>query len=496
MSSQTSILKPALIIMCGRLLGYAATFAIPIVLVRLFDQATFGTYKQLFVSFGTVYGIAQLGLNESLYYFVPENARRAGRYVANAVIGLAASGLLCAGLLWLLREEVAAALNNPMLAGTLPLLAVYTVLMMVASAMETVMIGRNRHRLASAAYAASDIARAVLLVLPVLLLPELIWLLVGAVAFAALRCAAMLVYMGSEFRADFRPRAYLVGRQAAYAGPFSIAVLIALVQSQLHMYYISWQFDPATFAIYAIACLQIPVVDFLSQSAVNVLMVRMKELMGKAADAVVGVWNEAIDKLALILFPLVGCLLVVAHELITVLFTLQYAASVPIFMLWTLSILPSVLPADGVLRVYAQMRYLIAANLVRLAVIAALIVPFVNAWGLIGGVAATLAGMVVFKSMALLRIRTLFGASAMSLLPWSRLGRTATLAIVSALPVLALKALVTLPGFAMLAVAGTLYTATYVALVMQFGRLDTADRDALTGWLQRPFGVLARAWRG
>jgi hypothetical protein len=42
-----SILKPTLVLMTGRALAFGGTFMIPLVLARVFDQAEFGTYKQL-----------------------------------------------------------------------------------------------------------------------------------------------------------------------------------------------------------------------------------------------------------------------------------------------------------------------------------------------------------------------------------------------------------------------------------------------------------------
>ena len=80
---------PATLLVGGRAIGLAASFAIGIVLARVFDPADFGTYKQFFLVFATLYGIAQLGMAESLYYFVPRNAGATGRYVCNAMVTLA-----------------------------------------------------------------------------------------------------------------------------------------------------------------------------------------------------------------------------------------------------------------------------------------------------------------------------------------------------------------------------------------------------------------------
>src|SRR5437879_12894336 len=66
MREMNSTFKPTLVLMSGRSLAFAATFFIPMVLVRVFDQTEFGTYKQLFLIVSTLYGIAQLGMAESL----------------------------------------------------------------------------------------------------------------------------------------------------------------------------------------------------------------------------------------------------------------------------------------------------------------------------------------------------------------------------------------------------------------------------------------------
>src|ERR1044071_8262230 len=133
--------------------------------------------------------------------------------------------------------------------------------------------------------------------------------------------------------------------------PVSVYVLIEVLQINLHMYVVSFHFDAATFAIYAVGCLTLPVVDFLMSSACNVMMVGMREYLMKDAQAsVLAIWRDTTRKLLLLYAPIVGCLLTVAHEVIVVLYTDKYIASVPIFMVWVLAILFVGLLTDGVLR--------------------------------------------------------------------------------------------------------------------------------------------------
>ena len=87
--------KAALPLMLGRVVGFAATFFIPVILARIFEPAQFGTYRQLFLIYGTLYGVAQLGMAESLLYFLPMARRHPGRYVTNATLVIGVTGLVC-----------------------------------------------------------------------------------------------------------------------------------------------------------------------------------------------------------------------------------------------------------------------------------------------------------------------------------------------------------------------------------------------------------------
>src|SRR4029077_18339282 len=111
--------RAELVLTLGRSVGFAVTFFIPVVLVRVFDQATFGTYKQLFLVFATLYYITQVGMAESLFYFVPQAQGRRGAYVANAAVGFGALGLASGTLLWAAAPAIAVWLNNAALAANL-----------------------------------------------------------------------------------------------------------------------------------------------------------------------------------------------------------------------------------------------------------------------------------------------------------------------------------------------------------------------------------------
>jgi O-antigen/teichoic acid export membrane protein len=478
-----STFRPALLLMAGRALASAATLLIPLTVVRVFDQTEYGTYKQLFLIAVTLHSVALLGLSDSLYYFIPRDPVRCGRYVANALAGLALAGTACLAMLYGARQAVTDAMHNPALADHLGAVGAFLLFTLAATVLEIVLIARKRYSRASSAYVLSDVVRAVFFVSPVLLWPGLHGLMLGAVVFSALRLVAALHLLKRELGAELRLDLHLVPAQLAYAVPFALYVLVEIAQATYHQYAVSWSFDAATFALYSVGCFQIPLVDFLANPASSVMMVRMSEEMreGRPTQAL-GIWLDITRKLALCFFPMVALLMATSREVMTVLFTERYAASAPIFALWVTSIALSVVQTDGVMRVLAQVPFLFVVNLVRLALIVALIQPLMAAFGLLGPVLVTLLAMTVAKALHLLRMKRLMSLPVRDILPWRALAGTLAVSAVSAVPVLAVRATVSLPPLPLLVAECAAYGLTYLSLLFAAGLIEPGERAALTRW--------------
>jgi O-antigen/teichoic acid export membrane protein len=488
----TSGFRPALILMIGRTAGFAITFLIPIILVRVFDQAEFGAYKQIFLLHATLFGIAQLGMAETLYYFIPSSPKHAPRYIANAGAALFASGLGCVVLVAFWRTEIAGWMNNPALYDSLLLLAIYLLLTLVSTVLEITMITRGRHHAAAISYAASDAVRALLLVAPALFFGSLRWLMIGAAAFAALRLLATGIYLYHAYGPRMQPDARLFTQQTSYAAPFQIAVMIEVAFLNLHQYMVSYQYDAATFAIYAVGILQIPLVDFIANPACNVMMVGMREhIRDSRNDAAVSLWRDTTGKLAMIFFPLAALLVVCGWEIITWLFTSRYAASVPVFVVWSAAIVLSAVQVDGLLRVYAATRALLLINLVRLAVAAASINWCLSHFGLTGAVIATVGAMLAGKVLGLGMARRLLPAACRDLLPWKTLGAALAASCVAGVLAYATKSL--LPPFPLprLALPGAVHVLSYFLVLLCLGVRPPSARFPLFGFA-RPAAVSTR----
>jgi O-antigen/teichoic acid export membrane protein len=337
------------------------------------------------------------------------------------------------------------------------------------------------------------LGRAAAAIIPVLLFRRLDLLLHALVLVAFLRAAITLVYFRSEFRGAFHFDRAAFKNQLAYTLPFGLAILVEIVQYSLPQYVVAHLSTPATFAIFAVGCLSIPLVDFAASPTSDVMMVKMQQnLAAGRTHAVLGIWHDTTLKLALLFFPLVALVIVGAREIIVLLFTAKYAASVPIFMVWSLTILLTTFQLDGVLRVFAQTRLLLALNLMRLAIIGGLIKWSLSTFSLVGPVVVIVLATLAFKAGALIRMRSLLQVGVSELLPWRNLAALLAASAGAGAVGFAVKSLMAAHTLPLLLATTAAHTITYSLLVWNFDLLSAHERLVISEWVRRTFGSFAR----
>ena len=234
----------------------------------------------------------------------------------------------------------------------------------------------------------------------------------------------------------------------------------------------------------AVGCLQIPLVDFAASPTSDVMMVKMQEsLAAGRLSAVVEIWHETFWKLALLFFPLVALVIVEGRDLIVALYTPKYAASVPLFRVWSALILLATLQVDGVLRVFAGTRFILALNLMRLAIVGALIAPSMHYFHLLGPVCVILLATIAFKTAGLIRITKLLQIGMPDLLPWRK---TALLAVASSIPAIAavlVKLPLTMRPLSLLTISSAVYSVVYCALVWRMRLLTPGEQEFIRTWV-------------
>ena len=372
----------------SRLLSAAITFGLPLALVRLIDPTGYGTYKQFFLVSNTILLVGQLGLTQSLFYFLPREKETAGSYAAQTFFSLAIIGVLAGLAIYCGAPLLARFLESPGLLEYRAALAIYTGGMLAAAPLEASLTSHGRPARAAVGYTVTDALRAGGMVAAAALLGGP-WLVRAAAAVAVLRVAALwalAAYGGVPF---LRPSVQRFRAQLAFALPFAGSSVLWVAQRQFSQYAVSASFDPATFAIFAVACFHMQVVDIVYTPMSEVLMVDLAH--AEAPRAAAATVREAISRLATILFPAAAGAWLLGSTVVPLLFTNTYLAAVPLFLLATAEIPLWVLPVDAILRAEGETRFLLWFSAVRIVVAAVLVLGGIHFFGLAGAIGGSIA---------------------------------------------------------------------------------------------------------
>jgi O-antigen/teichoic acid export membrane protein len=442
----------------SRVLSAAITFGLPLALVRLVDPAGFGTYKQFFLVSSTALLVGQLGLTQSLFYFIPRERENAGSYAAQTFLSLAAIGVLAGFGIYCSAPLLARFLESPgLLEFRLPL-AIYTGGMLAASPLEASLTSHGRPARAAIGYTLTDALRAGSLVAAAALL-GVPWLFRAAAAVALLRLVALWGLALHGAMPFSRPTAARFRAQLAFALPFAGSSVLWVAQRQFSQYAVSASFDPATFALFAVASFHLQVVDIVYTPMSEVLMVDLAHATGPSAAA--DAFRESVGRLATILFPAAAGAWLLGATVLPLLFTNTYLAAVPLFLLATVEIPLWVLPVDALLRAEGETRYLLWFSAVRIAVAALFIIGGIHFFGLAGAIGGSIATETFSRACMLARGCRRLGVGVRAMFDWRVLLRIAVSAGIAAAAAWPLRLFLDRAPMVLASIA--LYAAVYVS---------------------------------
>jgi O-antigen/teichoic acid export membrane protein len=473
-----SILRRAGPLMIARLAVVLVTFTTPLVLARVLLPASYGTFKLAWLWCNTLGWVLPMGLTPSLLYFVPREPHRRRYFIAHALVVTSALGVAAAIVLYAFGPRIALSMDKPELAAQMNWVALFSGLFLCGSTIDSIPLAQARIKLSAALRFGYEGVQAIGIVTGALLTRSLEGAFVGiaiGTAFRAVACWWMVLREHGLHLSREHLR-----RQLGYALPFGLGYGLIILQQQFHQYFVAANVTATMFAIYAVGCFQLPIVDMIYTPVSEVLQLGIAEYDRDGdRDGPARLMREAVARLAFVFIPTMALLYVCGPTLLTFLFTERYRESVPIFRLVIFSIPLAALPVDGVMRARAQNRFVLVISLVKLALTVPLVVAGFHLFGLRGAVAGWLAAEAITRGTLLVRSGQLLGGMR-TLLPWRTLSIQAFSAA-AAVPAgaLALRFMHG-PALLRLAACGTAMAIVYLAALRATGELPPV-RD----WIPR-----------
>ena len=459
---------------CVRLISAA-------VLARVLSMYDYATYKQTLLAYAIVAPLLMLGLPQALYYFLPgENKRLRSRLMDNLMLLTFMAGLFTLFLLFGGNRLFAWRFKNPDLARTLLILAPYPLFMLPASALGACLIVRERVKQAALFNVISS-----LFILAIVLAATLIWrtpvaAIVGTVIGAGIVLLPALKLMFASCKVgSLLPSTEGMWSQLKYAVPLGLAGFIGTISMSLDKMIVSSMCSPEQYAVYVNGAIEIPLIRVLTGSVIAILIPDFVKLY-KAAQyqELMALWHRAMVKCALLIFPIMIFLFLMAPEVMRILFSVKYEASAVPFRIYLL-LLPIRITTFGAIFMAAGKNSLILyRTIVGLLLNLVLSIILVKLVGAIGAAVATVIVIYVWTiPYCIFFIGKILHTGVFRIFPYKRL---ANILLIAVLPSIILGAglvwdvsdfakVITLGGFYSLAIILLYWWRKWIKL--QEGRL-------------------------
>lgn len=481
-AASPSLTTQAFWLLTAKVLGYLATFAVPLLLVRLLNLVEFGLYKQAFLVVATAQAVLPLGVGLSAFYFLARERDRQGAIVLNILLFHVVVGGLAWLVLTLFPGLLAGLLGDRQLVPYAPLIGLVILLSVVPSFLEVVATAHQEVRYSTIFIIAAQVTRGLAMIAAAVWFTSLGALLYAAALQGVVQTVVLLWYLRSRFGAFWRQfDGSLFRTQLGYAMPFGVAGLIYTAQTDLHQYVVAHEFGAAAFAVYVVGIFQLPLTALLRDSVGSVMVPRVTALQRREERLeIVQLIVRVMRKLSLVYLPVYAFLVVAGRELIVVLFTSRFLESWPVFLV-NLTFVPlAILVNDPVLRAYPEHRhFLLKLRLALLVVLVFALHAGVRQAGLVGAIGAVVLVAGVERVVITWRVARILEVRAADLGPLAAIGRVAGAAAgAAALTALLRAALAGQDAIVVLFACAALYAAAY-AVALLLLRVPTIEESAL-----------------
>jgi len=254
-------------------------------------------------------------------------------------------------------------------------------------------------------------------------------------------------------------------QQLRFIIPLGSGVLLATLNQQFGGLFVANIFGPVSLAIYTIGLYQIPVISIVRSAISDVIFPEMVKKNQNTPEAALSLWRRANNIFCFVVFPVFAVFWVYAQEFITLLFTKDYEAAVPIFQVMLILMLLQCFEFGTPLRSRNQNRYFLRGNM--LAIAANIVITFAlyNQLGIVAPAVAFLFSELVKSIYLAYIIAMVYSCRISGLFMWKNIFRIG-MASVAGVPLLLIGAYLNTVLAITLAIVG--YGVIYYALIRYF----------------------------
>jgi O-antigen/teichoic acid export membrane protein len=489
----------AAMLAAAKVLGFAMTVPLPLMLVRVMTQTDFGLYKQVFQILQDSLSLLGLHVAASAYYFMPRYPEKRGQVALNVLIfygtvGAALALVFCAYPRW-----VTWVFEGEGLVPYVPLLGIAIMFWLLSSLLEVVTVANSEVRVAAVFTIVVQFSKSALLLAAGLLFHSVHAIVLAALIQGALQCVLLFFYLRSRFGNFWQSfDRSLFKTQLSNAIPFGLGALAYVTQANLHNYFVSHYFDPSGFAIYSIGCFELPLLGLMLDAVISVLLPEAARREGQGDyQSILTLWASAVRKLAFFFVPAYALAFILRREIIVLLFTRSYEAAVPIFAVNLLAILLFISVPTSIIRAFDELKFFrLKLSCVMVPVMFGSLYFGIRFGGLLGAISAYMLVQNLDLAIIMARILKRLKATARDLRRLAPVVRIAAATAVSAgATALVHQVVNNLHPALVIIINGSVFAAIHLTISFLLGSITEDEKDQLKRLIarfQKPGSLLAR----
>lgn len=471
----TSLFTRSAILTVSRLSDFAIQLLGPLLLVRILDVADYGMYQEFLIYATLISTLCAFSIDSSLTYFIPRFPGREREFVTQASLLILGISAIIIAVLFIIRPITLGLTSYDFV---LPL-AAYVLFFVNLNWLEYYWIAKRQTVYVLAYSAIRLFLRVSVLLVVAYTTRDVVATIWSMVVVEGFRVLVAFVFFAKKAMFRVHLRWQEIKEQLKFAAPIGTAAVIQRLGRDVGKICASIMFGPTTLAYYAVGSYLQPIIRVIRsgvQDAVYPELVRANNELGGALQ----LWRRVTVLNCVVFFPTFVLVIFYAEEAITVLFTSEYLAAVPLFNIYAFLLIRRCFNADALLRSTGQTGFMIWGAFGGLALNVALILVFSKLVGIIGPAIALVISEIGLEVYYAQRVRYALKLTIADLVDWRSIFRIAFCCGLAA-PILFCSRL--LPGSELIriAAASSAYLLVVFLLAYRLG-VDDIGRIAYHLW--------------
>jgi O-antigen/teichoic acid export membrane protein len=456
-----SLLRRTAVLSFSRFSNQAIVFLSPVLLVRILSVAEYGSYREFMLYAGTIGPLISFGIARSLPFLIPKHPEKERVWITQTIAFVLIFSVIANLLILVAGDYIKSATSFDFVFA----LQLYLFFFINFDFIELFWIGKKRTDLVLYYSSGRLLVRTVVVIAAAYLTEDARLIVYSLIVLECARCAVMMWY--SVIRKKWLTKKITrdsLSLQMSYFLPLGSGAVVETLNSSAGKLFISVQVGATGLAYYVIGAFAIRVVNILRGAVADAIFPDIVEIRSAEPKDALPLWQKATLWYCVMLLPIAALFLYYSDAIVTILFTTEYEAAVPVFSCFALMLVTACFDFHLPLRAQNANKYFVIGSVIALATNVALLFPMYKIFGLIGPAVGFLISRLMMTIYLANRAAYVYKIKIADLLPWHQIKKTVA-AVVICVPVLVVGKISIDQLFIRSVVFGTSFFAIYLYLL-------------------------------